>query len=156
MARKRTRSSRRSFGSSAIARTRSSKSSRESSRLMYLGLAGEKTGADSGSGWAPTATKRTLAAADDALVSQWLRLSGGSAASHSRSPQGLTVGRFGLNLPPIARQARPKTGSGTWLTRVVEVLRPISLRAHRLAATQTSSGLPRQGLEPAAAEAHDT
>ncbi|TMG66208.1 MAG: hypothetical protein E6H86_06570, partial [Chloroflexi bacterium] len=42
--------------------------------------------------------------------------------------------------------------SGTWLTRVVEVLQPISLRADRLAATQTFSGLPRQDLELAAAE----
>src|SRR5438309_9374150 len=42
--------------------------------------------------------------------------------------------------------------SGTWLTRVVEVLQPISLRADRLAATETFSGLPRLDLELAAAE----
>ena len=46
--------------------------------------------------------------------------------------------------------------SGTWLTRVVEVLQPISLRADRLAATQTFSGLPRQDLELAATELNET
>jgi len=46
--------------------------------------------------------------------------------------------------------------SGTWLTRVVEVLQPISLRADRLAATETFSGLPRQDLELAATELNET
>jgi len=62
----------------------------------------------------------------------------------------------GLNLPRIAWQPRPKMESGTWLTRVVEVLQPISLRADRLAATETFSGLPRQDLELAATELNET
>ena len=39
---------------------------------------------------------------------------------------------------------------------MVEVLQPISLRADRLAATETFSGLPRQDLELAATELNET
>lgn len=46
--------------------------------------------------------------------------------------------------------------SGTWLTRVVEILQPVSMRADRLAATETFGGLPRQELELAAAELRET
>lgn len=46
--------------------------------------------------------------------------------------------------------------SGTWLTRVVEILQPVSVRADRLAATETFSGLPRLELELAATELKET
>jgi CRP-like cAMP-binding protein len=46
--------------------------------------------------------------------------------------------------------------TGTWLTRVVEILQPVSMRADRLAATQTFGGLPRLELEMAAAELKET
>jgi CRP-like cAMP-binding protein len=46
--------------------------------------------------------------------------------------------------------------TGTWLTRVVEILQPVSIRADRLAATQTFGGLPRPELEQAASELRET
>src|SRR5260370_4816333 len=46
--------------------------------------------------------------------------------------------------------------TGTWLTRVVEILQPVSMRADRLAATETFGGLPRLELEMAAAELNET
>jgi CRP-like cAMP-binding protein len=46
--------------------------------------------------------------------------------------------------------------TGTWLSRFVEVLQPISVRADRLAATEPFSGLPRPDLELAAAELRET
>src|SRR6266851_6160978 len=42
--------------------------------------------------------------------------------------------------------------TGTWLTRVVESLQPVSVLADRLAATETFGGLPRLELEMAAVE----
>ena len=64
IARKRTRSRRGSFVSSAIARTRSSKSSLDSSRLRKRGTSGPGTGPDSSSSRTPTATPARLPVRD--------------------------------------------------------------------------------------------
>ena len=46
--------------------------------------------------------------------------------------------------------------SGTWLSRVVEILQPVSVRADRLATAPPFAGLPRPDLELAAGHLRET
>ena len=46
--------------------------------------------------------------------------------------------------------------NGTWLSRVVEIIQPVSVRADRLATAQPFAGLPRPDLELAAGLLRET
>src|SRR3989442_292163 len=109
MARKRTRSRSASLGSSAIASTRSSKSSLDSSRLMYLGLTGKRTGEASGSGWAPIATGRTLQAQSGALAMTCVKHPKGLWRAIARLCR---VARRSRKTHCRGRRARPRKGQG--------------------------------------------